>query len=104
MHRDDTAMGGADGELVTVSGEVQFFWDSGDDERHLLVNIEPDDHHKPDAYELTGELRDAAIGEIDEGVRIEIDYLIEHHEVVDPDAAATLDSHRPKIVAVRITP
>ncbi len=102
MHRDDTSQGGYEGEKVTASGVVQFFWDSGDDERHLLVNIEPDDHHKPDAYELVDELRDAAIEEIDEGVRIEIDYLVEHHEVVDPDGATTVDSHRPRILAVRI--
>lgn len=89
-------------ELVTVSGIVQFFWDSGDDERHLLVNIEPDDIHKPDAYELVNDLRDAAIGAIDEGSRIEIDYVVEHHEVVDPDGATTLDGHRPRILAVRI--
>lgn len=79
-----------------------FFWDSGDDERHLLVNIEPDDHHKPDAFELVDELRDSAIESIDEGLRIEVDYLVEHHEVVDPDGATTLDSSRPKILAVRI--
>lgn len=102
MHREDTAQGGYDGEQVTVTGVVQFFWDSGDAARHLLVNIEPDDIHKPDAYELVDELRDAAIGSIDEGVRIEIDYLVEHHEVVDPDAATTLDGHRPRILAVRI--
>jgi hypothetical protein len=89
-------------EKVTVTGVVAFFWDSGDDERHLLVNIEPDDHHKPDAYELVDDLRDAVIGAIDEGVRIEIVYLIEHHEIVDPDAATTVDSHRPKILDVRI--
>lgn len=103
MHREDTAYGGAGGDIVTVGGVVQFFWDSGDDEKHLLVNIEPDDHHKPDAWEITGELRDAVIGEIDEGLRVEIDYLIEHHEVVDPDGATTLDGHRPKILAVRIS-
>lgn len=96
-------MGGYDGETVTVVGIVQFFWDSGDEKKHLLVNIEPDDHHKPDAYELEGELRDAVIGEIDEGVRIEIDYRVEHHEIVDPDAAATVDSHRPLIIAVRLS-
>lgn len=102
MHGEDTAYGGAGGDVVTVGGVVQFFWDSGDDEKHLLVNIEPDDHHKPDAWEITGDLRDAVIGEIDEGLRVEIDYLIEHHEVVDPDGATTLDGHRPKILAVRI--
>lgn len=89
------------GETVTASGVVMFYWDSGDDEKHLLVNIEPDDHHKPDAFELTGELRDAAIGEIDEGLRMEVDYLVEHHEIVDPDGATTLDRTRPKILAVR---
>lgn len=89
-------------ETVTAGGIVMFFWDSGDDERHLLVNIEPDDHHKPDAFELIDDFRDEAIELIEEGARIEIDYLVEHHEVVDPDGATTIDSSRPKIVAVRI--
>lgn len=79
-----------------------FFWDSGDEVRHLLVNIEPDDHHKPDAFELTGDLRDSVIEEIDEGKRIEVDYLVEHHEIVDPDGATTIDSTRAKILAVRV--
>lgn len=94
MHGDET---------VTASGVVMFFWDSGDDEQHLLVNIDPDDHHKPDAFELTGALRDAVIAEIEEGARIEIDYLVEHHEVVDPDGT-TIDSTRPKILEVRVLP
>jgi hypothetical protein len=102
MHGDDTAYGGSGGEIVTVTGLVQFFWDSGDDEKHLLVNIEPDDLHKPDAWEITGDLRDTVIAEIDEGLYVEIDYLIEHHEIVDPDGATTLDGNRPKILAVRI--
>ncbi len=89
-------------EIVTATGIVMFFWDSGDEERHLLVNIEPDDHHKPDAFELTGDLRDSAIEKIAEGARVEVDYLVEHHEVVDPDGATTLDSSRPNIVEVRI--
>ncbi len=89
-------------EIVTATGIVMFFWDSGDEERHLLVNIEPDDHHKPDAFEFTGDLRDLAIEQIAEGARIEVDYLVEHHEVVDPDGATTLESSRPNIVAVRV--
>lgn len=89
------------GDTVTTTGVVMFFWDSGDEEKHLLVSIEPDDHHKPNAYELTGQLRDSAIGEIDEGLRIEVDYLVEHQELVDPDGATTIDHSRAKILAVR---
>lgn len=88
--------------LVTVTGTVQFVWDAGDDARQMMVHIEPDDLHKPDAYELTGELRDSVIGRIDEGQRIEIDYVVEHHEIVDPEGATTMDGHRPRILAVRI--
>jgi hypothetical protein len=89
-------------KLITAGGVVMFFWDSGDDERHLTVNVEPDDHHKPEAFELTGDLRDQAIAEIDEGVRIEIDYRLRDHEMVDADGGI---SHRkvPEIVAVRIS-
>lgn len=92
------------GETVTATGVVMFFWDSGDEEKHLLVNIDPDDHHKPNAYELTGDLRDSAIGEIDEGLRMEVDYLVEHQELVDPDGATTIDHSRAKILAVRFLP
>ena len=95
MNRDET---------VTATGVVMFFWDSGDEERHLLVNIEPDDIHKPDAFELVDEIRDSVVEQIDEGLRIEVDYLVEHHEVVDPDGATTLDSSRPKILEVRVLP
>ncbi len=88
--------------IVTASGEVLFFWDSGDEERHMLVNIAGDDHHKPDAFELTGELRDAAIGAIEEGARIEIDYRLERREMVDPGGSKTFGTTRPNIIAVRI--
>lgn len=91
-------------ETVTATGVVMFFWDSGDDERHLLVNIEPDDIHKPDAFELVDDIRDSVVEQIDEGVRIEVDYLVEHHEIVDPDGATTLESSRPQILEVRVLP
>lgn len=93
---------GAYETLVTVTGTVQFVWDGGDDVRQMMVHIEPDDVHMPDAYELSGELRDSVAGKIAEGRRIEIDYLVEHHEIVDPEGATTLDGHRPRILAVRI--
>ncbi len=79
-----------------------FFWDSGDEEKHLLVNIEPDDHHKPDAWELTGDLRDAIIADVEEGARFEVDYTVERVEMVDPDGATTFGTSRPRILAVRI--
>lgn len=88
-------------ETITASGVVMFFWDSGDDERHLLVNIEPDDHRQPAAFELVDEIRDSVIGELDEGVRIEIDFHADHHEMVDPDGDVR-DRVRPKILAARI--
>lgn len=89
-------------ELVTASGIVMFFWDSGDEERHLLINIDPDDHQKPAAFELEGDMRDAVIGPLEEGVRIEIDFVVEHHELVDPDGE-TRDIDRPRIVAARVS-
>ncbi|MBJ7347651.1 MAG: hypothetical protein JHC87_03645, partial [Thermoleophilaceae bacterium] len=89
-------------ELRTIKGVVQFFWDAGDEERHLLVNIEPENHHIPDAWELFGDHRDGVIAELDEGVTIEITYFVEHHELVDPDGATTLDAERPRIHSARI--
>ena len=89
-------------EIVTATGAVMFFWDSGDEERHLLVNIEPDDHHKPDSFEIIDDLRDSLIVEIEEGAQLEVDYRVERHEVVDPDGATTFETSRPQILAVRI--
>lgn len=88
-------------EIQTFAGTVMFFWDSGDDERHLLVNIEPDDLDSPSAFELLDDLRDAAIEVIEDGVRVEVDYELEHHELVDPEGATTHDSDRVRIVAIR---
>lgn len=89
-------------ELLTATGEILFFWDSGDEERHLLVTIEPDDINKPDAWELTGDLRDSVIATVEEGARFEVDYSLERIEMVDPDGATTFGTSRPRILAVRI--
>ncbi|MFY9488263.1 MAG: hypothetical protein WAP35_06155 [Solirubrobacterales bacterium] len=102
MNSNNSGVYGPKDEVVTVSGTVMFFWDSDDEERHVLVTIEPDDIQRPDAYEFVDDLYDDVIGSIHENVRIEIDYLVEHHEIVDPDAATTVDGHRPRILAVRI--
>lgn len=97
---------GAEHDRVTVRGVLLFFWDSGDpadaDHGHTVVNIESDDPLMPDAYELTGEVRAAVLEILEVGRRIEIDYLVEHHEIVDPDGVVT-DGHRPLILQVRIS-
>lgn len=87
-------------EEVTIGGVVTFFWDSEEEDGHLLVNIDPDDHHKPDTFELTGKLRHQAISAIEEGSRIEFDCRSEHHEIVDPDGA-TIGASRLRVIAVR---
>jgi hypothetical protein len=93
---------GSEGEFVTVAGTVLFFWDSGNvDDGHTLVNIEADNPLLPDTYELTGELRAAVIDLIEEGGRIEIDYVVVHREIVDLDGVTT-DGHKPRILDVRI--
>lgn len=87
--------------MQTFAGTVMFFWDSSDEERHMLVNIEPDDPDTPSAFELVDDLRDAVAETIEDGARIELDYRLDHHEIVDPDGA-THESSRVRIVAVRI--
>lgn len=93
---------GAEHDRVTVTGTVHFVWDSDDGEQgQTTVNIEADNPLMPDTYELTGEIRASVIDRLEEGRRIEIDYLVEHHEIVDPDGVTT-DGHRPRILEVRI--
>lgn len=93
---------GAENDFVTVAGTILFIWDSGDAaDGHTMVNIEADNPLLPDTYELTGELRAAVIGLLEEGSRLEIDYLVVHHEFVDLDGITT-DGHRPRVLEVRI--
>lgn len=92
MNRDET---------VTASGTVMFWWDS-DDEEHLLLNIEPDDRLMPEAFELLGAVRKAALAELEEGAWIEIIYREEHHELINPSIASTQDSNRQQVLQVRI--
>ena len=97
MNSDDS-----NANKLIARGSVEFYWDSGDQEKHLLVNIVPDKKGVQNAYELTGELRDGVIDAIGDGVRIEIEYLLEHHEIVDPDLATTHDGQRARVIAARI--
>ncbi|MBI5309679.1 MAG: hypothetical protein HZB14_01425 [Actinobacteria bacterium] len=102
--RDPTARGsfGAEGHSDTVSGTVLFIWDShGEHDPHMAINIETDNPLMPDTWDFAGELYEEFSGRLREGDRIEIDYEVEHHEIVDPDGGVT-DGHRPRIVAVRI--
>lgn len=94
-------MSGNETDLHLVSGEVQFFWDTPADD-HLLVTIIPDQDGVPDNYELTGAARSAIADHLQELVRIEIEYFVDHHEIVDPDSATTVDGHRPRIVSARL--
>lgn len=89
-------------KIVTASGLVLFIWDSDDGEPHMLVNIEADDHWMPEAFELYGDALAAVADDLEEGVRIAIDYREEHHEVVDPEGATTHDSSRVRVVTARI--
>jgi len=91
-------------DKITALGSVEFYWDSGDEIKHLLVNIDPDQRGVQNAYELTGDLRDAVINEIGDGVRIEIEYVLDYHEIVDPDLATTHDGQRARVLAARIIP
>lgn len=88
-------------EFETAAGLVVFCWDSGDDERHLVVTIEPENPRHPESLELTGELRDQVAAEISEGLRIEFDFVSEHHELVDGDGRIT-DGSRMEVLAVRL--
>jgi hypothetical protein len=91
-----------DSDVKTLRGTVRCFWDSSDGERHVLVNIDPDEPRVPDSWDLWDEHHDAVIDSIEEGSRIEIRYRVHHHEIVDPDSVETIESQRAEIAAVRL--
>jgi hypothetical protein len=87
-----------EGRLQTVSGTVEFIWET---EQELLVNLEPDRPGAPHTFEVGGSLRERLADVLAEGDKVEVDFVAISHEVVDPDSGAT-DSLRPDVRDVRV--
>lgn len=86
--------------VKTVSGSIEFIWDSVGDDR-MLLNIDPDLMGAPHTFEVAGELRERLAGTLSEGQRVEIEFVPIEHEIVDPDSGPS-DSHRPEVCDVRV--
>jgi hypothetical protein len=87
-----------DGRLQTVSGTVEFIWETEDE---LLVNLDPDRPEAPHTFEVGGSLRERLADTLAEGDKVEIDFVPSVHEVVDPDSGPT-DSVRADVQDVRV--
>jgi hypothetical protein len=84
--------------VQTVSGVVEFLWET---DSELLVNLEPDRTGAPHTFEVGGKLREDLAGMLNEGDRVEIDFVAIAHEVLDPDSGPS-DSLRPEVRDVRV--
>jgi hypothetical protein len=84
--------------LQTVSGMVEFIWET---DQELLVNLEPDRPGAPHTFEIGGRLRDRLADTLAEGDKVEIDFVAVAHEVVDPDSGPS-DGLRPDVRDVRV--
>ena len=87
-----------EGRLHTVSGIVEFIWET---EQELLVNLEPDRPGAPHTFEVGGSLRERLANTLAEGDKVEVDFVAIAHEVVDPDSGPS-DSMRPDVRDVRV--
>ena len=87
-----------DGRVQTVSGTVEFIWETEDE---LLVNLDPDRPEAPHTFEVAGSLRERLADTLAEGDKVEIDFVAMAHEVVDPDSGPS-DSVRPDVRDVRV--
>ena len=87
-----------EGRLHTVSGIVEFIWET---EQELLVNLEPDRPGAPHTFEVGGSLRERLANTLAEGDKVEVDFVAIAHEVVDPDSGPS-DSLRPDVRDVRV--
>jgi hypothetical protein len=87
-----------EGRLQTVSGTVEFIWETED---QLLVNLEPDRPGAPHTFEMAGSLRERLADTLAEGDKVEVDFVAMSHEVVDPDSGPS-DSLRPDVRDVRV--
>ena len=82
----------------TVLGTVEFIWDA---DGIMLVNLEPDDPGDPHTFEVSGELRDRIVQTLTEGNRVEVEFMTEAYEVLDPDSGPS-ESMRAEVVDVRV--
>jgi hypothetical protein len=87
-----------EGRLQTVSGMIEFIWET---DSELLLNLEPDRPGAPHTFEVAGRLREALADSLSEGDRVEVDFVAVAHEVVDPDSGPS-DSLRPEVRDVRV--
>jgi hypothetical protein len=91
-------MRAVEGRMQTVTGTVEFIWET---DQELLLNLEPDRPEAPHTFEVSGRLRDQLANELAEGDRVEIDFVAVAHEVVDPDSGPS-DGARPEVHDVRV--
>ena len=87
-----------EGRVQTVSGIVEFIWET---DQELLVNLEPDRPGAPHTFEVAGNLREQLADSLGEGDRVEIDFVAVAHEIVDPDSGPS-DGHRPEVRDIRV--
>jgi hypothetical protein len=91
-------MAAVEGRVQTVSGTVEFIWET---DRELLLNLEPDRPGAPHTFEVSGNLRQRLADTLTEGDKVEVDFVAISHEVVDPDSGPS-DSLRPDVRDVRV--
>lgn len=82
----------------TVSGTIEFLWESDDE---LLVTLEPDRPGAPHTFEIAGALRERLAGALSEGARVEIEFIAVEHEVIDPDSGPA-ETFRAEVQDVRV--
>jgi hypothetical protein len=86
------------GTPQTVRGTVEFIWESGGG---LLLNLEPDRAGAPHTFEIEGALRERLAGALNEGDRVEVEFVAVEHEVVDPDSGPS-ETLRAEVRDVRV--
>jgi hypothetical protein len=87
-----------EGRLQTVTGTIEFLWETDEE---LLVNLEPDRPGAPHTFEVGGPLRARLSEALEEGDRVEVDFIAMAHEIVDPDSGPS-DGLRPEVRDVRV--
>jgi hypothetical protein len=87
-----------EGGLQSVGGTVEFLWESAEE---MLVHIEPDRPGAPHVFEIKGALRERLADTISEGDRVEIEFVVVAHEVIDPDTGPS-ETLRAEVREVRV--
>lgn len=90
------------GENNVFTGTVECIWEGRAHGGQMVVKVETEGEGSLQSFEVSGELHDRVRGMISEGDRVEVSYVHDIDELVNPETGRASERYRPKVTDVRL--